>query len=126
MPGKVTKITEESSTKSDSSPLFLTSEVYNPNSDLSTNDAAMIGSPLKKPRPSTAGLDNQIRRTTSENLAKGLGFGFSAGPVKTESTVEVATPLGEPIKPDLKENLISSDVPPAADLVPKVKAENEA
>lgn len=125
MPGKITKITEESSTKSDNSLLFLTSEVYNPNSDLSATDDAMIGSPLKKPRPSTAGLDNEIRRSTVENLAKGLGFGFTSSPVKTEVKVEDDSSHAEPIEPDLKENAVPSD-PPAANVVQKVKVEDEA
>lgn len=124
MPGKVTKITEESSAKSDNSLLFLTSEVYNPNSDLSATDVAMIGSPLKKPRSNTTGLDDEIRRTTTENLAKGLGFGFTSSPVKTESKAETDSSVGEPSKPNFEENLITP-IPPAANLVQKIKAEDE-
>ena len=124
-PGKVTKITEESFTKSDSSPLFLTSEVYDPSSDLSMTNDAMIGSPLKKSRQSTAGLDNEIRRTTAENLSKGLGFGFSPNPDKNDSKAEVQTFLGGPIKPDSKENLVPSDLP-AADVAQAVKVEDLA
>lgn len=124
MPGKVTKITEESFTKSDNSPLFLTSEVYDPNSDLSVNDETMIGSPLKKSRQSTAGLDNEIRHTTAENLSKGLGFGFSSNSDKNESKAEVRTFLGGPIKPDPEENSVPSNLP-AADVVQAVKIEDK-
>jgi hypothetical protein len=61
-------------------PPILPAATYDPSADRHSPDPAVIGSPLKKQRNSTAGLDSEFRKRSAEALARGLGFGFN-GPL---------------------------------------------
>lgn len=81
--GKSPKIAE-SSPSADPTQL-LSSTAYDPLKEADGPDPSIIGSPLKKPRASSLGIESEFRRSTSESLARGLGFGYTGSPLKPES-----------------------------------------
>ena len=74
------------SAASDSNTPLLPSATYDPSErKLSPSfDPALIGSPLKRQRASLSGVDSELRRSSADVLARGLGFGYM-GPVKSRS-----------------------------------------
>ena len=96
---------------------------YAPNVSSPIPDPAMIGSPLKKARPSNSGLETELRRSTAENLVKGLGFGFSDPEIKTETGPELVNPFGPPIQASVKTE--SSDSHPVKTEDKVIKEDDE-
>ena len=82
--GKSPKIAGAS--PADDSPQILSSAAYDPSVESKSSfDPDLIGSPLKKQRASLTGVDSELRRSSVDALARGLGFGHSAPPLKGTS-----------------------------------------
>ena len=99
--GKSPQIAGNSPT--DSSPQLLSNATYDPSTESKGFDPDLIGSPLKKQRASLSGVSNDIRRSSAETLARGLGFGYSRPPLKSSSDLGPDTNFGETLAESSKE-----------------------
>ena len=95
----------------------MSNAAYDPSKETDL-DSALIGSPLKKPRASSLGIENEFRRSTSENLARGLGFGYT-GPSKSE-----LKPEGSPNFGGALGNKPEDTTTTAKTVEPEIKAED--